>query len=130
MSDWAFFSNYGHVLIFLAENPKARLRDVSAAIGITERAVQKIVHDLQASDFLTIKKQGRRNQYKINRRKHLRHRVVSGATVGQLINTINFPPDKPIKTLKEKKISGREKHISEETEAERILREKQGSLGF
>jgi DNA-binding MarR family transcriptional regulator len=130
MSDWTLFSNYGHVLIFLAQNPKARLRDVADSIGITERAVQKIVHDLQAADFITIRKQGRRNNYKINRRKHLRHRVVSGATVGQLLNTINFPPDKPIKILKEKKISGREKHVSEESEAERILREKQGDLGF
>jgi DNA-binding MarR family transcriptional regulator len=130
MSEWTLFSNYGHVLIFLAQNPKARLRDVADSIGITERAVQKIVHDLQAADFITIRKQGRRNNYKINRRKHLRHRVVSGATVGQLLNTINFPPDKPIKILKEKKISGREKHVSEESEAERILREKQGDLGF
>ncbi len=130
MSDWTLFSNYGHVLIFLAQNPKARLRDVSDAIGITERAVQKIVHDLQASDFITIKKQGRRNRYKINRRKHLRHNVVSGATVGQLLNTINFPTDKSIKILKEKKISGREKHVSEETEEQKALREKQGSLGF
>ena len=130
MSDWTFFSNYGHVLIYLAQNPKARLRDVSASIGITERAVQKIVHDLHAADFITIRKQGRRNRYKINRRKHLRHRVVSGATVGQLLNTINFPADKPIGVLKEKKISGREKHVSEESEAERLLREKQGDLGF
>lgn len=130
MSDWAFFSNYGHVLIYIAQNPKARLRDVADSIGITERAVQKIVHDLQAADFITIKKQGRRNRYKINRRKHLRHRVVSGATVGQLLNTINFPTDKSIGILKEKKISGREKHITDETEEERILREKQGDLGF
>ncbi len=130
MSDWTLFSNYGHVLIFLAQNPKARLRDVSDAIGITERAVQKIVHDLQASDFIRIKNQGRRNRYKINRRKHLRHNVVSGATVGQLLNTINFPTDKSIKILKEKKISGREKHVSEETEEQKALREKQGSLGF
>ena len=130
MSDWTFFSNYGHVLIYLAQNPKARLRDVADSIGITERAVQKIVHDLHAAEFITIRKQGRRNRYKINRRKHLRHRVVSGATVGQLLNTINFPADKPIGELKEKKISGREKHIHEETEAERIIREKQGDLGF
>jgi predicted transcriptional regulator len=67
MSEWTLFSNYGHVLIFLAQNPKARLRDVADSIGITERAVQKIVHDLQAADFITIRKQGRRNNYKINR---------------------------------------------------------------
>ena len=100
MSEWTFFSNYGHVLVFLAQNTKARLRDVADAIGITERAVQKIVHDLQAADFISITKQGRRNRYKINRRKHLRHRVVSCATIVQLLNTFILPSDKPIKILK------------------------------
>ena len=56
--------------------------------------------------------------------------MVSGATVGQLLNTLTLQSDTPIKILKDKKISGREKHLVEETEAERIIREKQGDLGF
>ena len=56
MGDWTFFSNYGHVLVCLARDNKARLRDVAADVGITERAVQKIVKDLQTEGFITVRK--------------------------------------------------------------------------
>ena len=49
------------------------LRDVAAEVGITERAVQKIVRDLQDAGFLTVTKQGRCNRYRINKRRSLRH---------------------------------------------------------
>jgi len=85
MGDWTFFSNHGHVLVCLARNREARLRDVAAEVGITERAVQKIVRDLQGEGFLTISKQGRCNRYRINRRKSLRHDLESHCTVGKLL---------------------------------------------
>ncbi len=85
MGDWTFFSNYGHVLVCLAKNQDIRLRDVAAEVGITERAVQKIVHDLQQEGFLEVSKHGRRNRYKINRRKALRHDLESHCTVGKLL---------------------------------------------
>lgn len=85
MGDWTFFSNHGHVLVCLARDSRARLRDVAADVGITERAVQKIVKDLQAEGFITVRKQGRCNRYRINRRKTLRHALVSQCTVGKLL---------------------------------------------
>jgi len=85
MGDWTFFSNYGHVLVCLAKNRQARLRDVAVEVGITERAVQKIVRDLQDEGFLTVSKQGRCNRYQINNRKALRHDLVSHCTVGKLL---------------------------------------------
>jgi len=88
MGDWTFFSNYGHVLVCLAKNQDTRLRDVAAEVGITERAVQKIVHDLQQAGFLEVSKHGRRNRYKINRRKALRHDLESHCTVGKLLALI------------------------------------------
>jgi len=88
MGDWTFFSNYGHVLVCLAKNQDTRLRDVAAEVGITERAVQKIVHDLQQAGFLEVSKHGRRNRYKINRRKALRHDLQSHCTVGKLLALI------------------------------------------
>jgi len=89
MGDWTFFSNYGHVLVCLARNREARLRDVAAEVGITERAVQKIVRDLQDAGFLTISKQGRCNRYRINRRKSLRHDLESHCTVGKLLALVS-----------------------------------------
>jgi len=88
MGDWTFFSNYGHVLVCLAKNQDTRLRDVAAEVGITERAVQKIVHDLQQAGFLEVSKHGRRNRYRINRRKALRHGLESHCTVGKLLALI------------------------------------------
>ena len=89
MGDWTFFSNYGHVLVCLSRNREARLRDVAAMVGITERAVQKIVRDLQDEGFLTVTKQGRCNRYRINRRKSLRHELESHVTVGKLLSLLD-----------------------------------------
>lgn len=89
MGDWTFFSNYGHVLVCLSRNHEARLRDVAADVGITERAVQKIVRDLQDAGFVTISKQGRCNRYRINRRKSLRHDLESHCTVGKLLALVS-----------------------------------------
>ena len=49
--DWTFFSNYAHVLLCIAETPGIRLRDVAERVGITERAVQRIVADLEELDI-------------------------------------------------------------------------------
>ena len=98
MGDWTFFSNYGHVLVCLAQNKQARLRDVAQEVGITERAVQKIVRDMQDAGFLTISKQGRCNSYRINKRKSLRHGLESHCTVGKLLALVARPASGPIET--------------------------------
>jgi DNA-binding Lrp family transcriptional regulator len=97
MGDWTFFSNYGHVLVCLAENPEVRLRDVAQRVGITERAVQKIVRDMQDAGFITITKQGRRNRYRINKRRSLRHGLESHCTVGKLLALVTRPAP-PVET--------------------------------
>lgn len=85
IGEWTFFSNHGHVLVCLARNGRARLRDVAMDVGITERAVQKIVKDLQEAGYVHVRKQGRCNRYRINRRKFLRHDLESHCTVGKLL---------------------------------------------
>ena len=91
MGDWTFFSNHGHVLVCLSKNHETRLRDVALEVGITERAVQKIVRDFQDAGIVTITKQGRCNRYRINRRKALRHNLVTHCTVGQLLSLVSKP---------------------------------------
>jgi len=95
MGDWTFFSNYGHVLVCLARNHDARLRDVAEQVGVTERAVQKIVRDLQVGGFLTVSKQGRCNRYRINKRKALRHELEAHCTVGKLLALVVARPARP-----------------------------------
>lgn len=91
MGDWTFFSNYGHVLVCLSRNNEARLRDVASEVGITERAVQKIVRDMQEAGFITVSKQGRCNRYRFNKRKSLRHSLESHCNVGKLLALITRP---------------------------------------
>jgi len=102
MGDWTFFSNYGHVLVCLAKNKRSRLRDVAVEVGITERAVQKIVRDLQLEGFLTVSKQGRCNRYTINNRKALKHSLESQCTVGKLLSLVLKSRETPAKvTIKD-----------------------------
>lgn len=85
---WTFLSNHSHVLILLDGEPTMRLREVAQQVGITERAVQKIVHDLEEGGYLTRTKDGRRNHYRIHRRKKLRHPVESHCTIADLFKMV------------------------------------------
>lgn len=91
MNNWTLFSNHGHVLVCLARNPELRLRDVAADVGITERAVQKIVRDLQENGMLSVTKHGRRNRYRIHREQTLRHALESHCTLGELVKFVKIP---------------------------------------
>lgn len=88
IGEWTLFSNHGHVLFCLAKNNDARLRDVAATVGITERAVQKIVRELQDAGFVAVTKHGRCNRYRINTRKPLRHAIEADCTVGRLLQAV------------------------------------------
>ncbi len=85
---WTFLTNHAHVLICLAGDPEMRLRDVAAAVGITERAVQKIITELEEGGLLERERQGRRNIYRIHARQPLRHPVESHCSVQGLLHFI------------------------------------------
>ena len=85
---WTLLSNHGHVLICLVRNPSMRLRDVALQVGITERAVQKIVSELEAAKFLEKEKVGRCNSYRFNREAHMRHSLESSTNIGQLLDVM------------------------------------------
>jgi predicted transcriptional regulator len=70
---WTFLSNHGHVLVFLSAQPDARIRDVAASVGITERATQGIISDLEREGYVKVMRVGRRNHYRVNRKARFRH---------------------------------------------------------
>ena len=86
--NWTFLSNHAHVLVCLALDPDARLRDVAQSVGITERAVQKIVSDLETAGVLERERSGRRNSYRLNLEAPLRHALESHQTVGVLLSLV------------------------------------------
>jgi DNA-binding Lrp family transcriptional regulator len=78
-------SNHGHVLLYVDTYPDARLREIAAAIGITERAAHKIITELEAAGYVTRERLGRRNRYDVHRDVPLRHARVVGRTLGDLL---------------------------------------------
>ena len=87
-TEWNFFSNYAHVLVCLAENSDARLRDVAERVGITERKTLRLVTQLEEAGILTRMKVGRRNSYVIDLTTRLRHPIEAHCTVGDFLATI------------------------------------------
>ncbi len=89
---WTFLSNHSHVLVLLSRNPSLVLREVALQVGITERAVQRIIADLEAVGILEREKIGRQNHYKIQYDQPLRHSIESHRTIGDLLSLLNTPP--------------------------------------
>ena len=92
--DWTFLSNHSHVLLCIAREPELRLREVAHRVGITERAVQRIVADLEEGGYLSRSRAGRRNHYEMHLDRPLRHSVESHREVGVLLNLI-LRPERP-----------------------------------
>ena len=90
-AEWTFFSNYAHVLVCLAEDPQARLRDVAGRVDITERTAVRLITQLDEAGILKRVKDGRRNTYVIDTTKNLRHPLESHCTVGAWLATILGP---------------------------------------
>lgn len=91
-ASWTFLSNHAHVLLLLAAGEDLRIRDIAMQVGITERAVQKIMMELETGGVLTRMRDGRRNRYLIHTDIHLRHPVEAHRTVGDLIRLIHGTP--------------------------------------
>ena len=85
---WTFLTNHAHVLLCLAKNPSERMRDIAVEVGITERAVQRIIVELEADGYLNHIRDGRRNVYQVFSRKPLRHCIEKHRQVHDLIQLI------------------------------------------
>jgi len=85
---WTLLTGHGHVLVEIARNPEARIRDISPVVGLTERSVQAIVADLEAPGYLTRTRTGRRVAYTINRDNLFRHSAQEGLRVGPLLDVL------------------------------------------
>jgi MarR family len=86
--NWTLLTGHGHVLVEIARNPGARVRDISAAAGITDRAVQLIISDLEEAGYLTRHRAGRRNSYVINPDRPFRHPAQDGLRVGPFLELL------------------------------------------
>ena len=82
---WTLLTGHGRVLVEVAGNPEARVRDISSVVGLTERTVQAIVADLEAAGYLIRTRTGRRTHYTVNPDSQFRHSAQRGLRVGPLL---------------------------------------------
>lgn len=85
MGRWGFLTNHARVLLCIADDPGARLRDISAVLGITERSAHAIVTDLIAGGYVVKVKDGRRNRYQIRADRPLPEPASRQPTIGELL---------------------------------------------
>ena len=82
---WTLLTGHGHVLVEIARDPEARIRDISIAAGLTERTVQAIVADLETAGYLTRTRTGRRTKYTVNHDSLFRHSAQEGLRIGPFL---------------------------------------------
>jgi DNA-binding IclR family transcriptional regulator len=85
---WTFLTNHAQVLVCIAQDPGIRLRDISERVGITERAVHRIVVELAAGGYITRERTGRRTRYAIKADVHVPDPVASHQSVGALLEAL------------------------------------------
>jgi MarR family protein len=90
---WTLLTGHGHVLVEIARNPQARMRDISAAASITERTAQAIVADLEAAGYITRTRVGRRTRYTVNPDRPFRHQSQDGLRVGPFLDVLTEMAD-------------------------------------
>lgn len=86
---WTFLTNHAHVLAVLDSDPEIVLRQVAVRVGITERAVQRIIQDLEEGGFIKRERVGRQNRYRVRKGRPLRHPIEGHLTIGDLLNLIS-----------------------------------------
>ncbi len=85
VANWTFLTNHARVLLCIAHDPGARLRDIAANAGITERSAYGIVTDLAAAGYIVKHKDGRRNRYQIQAHLPLQEATRRERTVGEVL---------------------------------------------
>jgi len=88
MSSWTFLTNHAHVLLLICRDPDLRMRDLAAMVEITERAVQRIIHELVEEGYVTVEKVGRRNRYAPQLDARLRHPQEQAVTIHSLLTVL------------------------------------------
>jgi DNA-binding transcriptional ArsR family regulator len=85
---WTFLTNHAHVLLCLSRDPEVLMRDIADLVGITERAVQRIIADLEEAGHIARVRRGRRNQYEVRADLPLRHPTEQHVRVSALIDFV------------------------------------------
>jgi predicted transcriptional regulator len=94
MPGWKFLTNHAMVLCLIARQPRITAREISATIGITEKATRNIINDLEADDYVTKKREGRRIKYSFDPDMPLRTETLQDKAIGDLLKTLGWKKKK------------------------------------
>ena len=88
MAEWTFLTNHARALVCIADDPGVRLRDIAAAVGITERTAFGVVADLSEAGYVVKERDGRRNRYEIQRHLPLAEPTKRERTIGEMLELL------------------------------------------
>ena len=88
MAEWKLLSNHGQVLVYVARQPDARLRDIAEGVGITERSAHRIVSELCDGGYLRRKQNGRRNHYEVRPDVPIRDPLLGEHWIGEILAVV------------------------------------------
>ncbi len=92
MSEWTFLTNHSQVLLCLGHNGgRMTAREIAELVGITERAVQRILDDLEDAGYISRYRNGRQNRYEIHPDLPMRHPAQRGHAIKDLIDLLSLP---------------------------------------
>lgn len=89
--DWTFLSNHSHVVVCVAQDPAVRVTDIARRVGIGERAVHRILRDLEAAGYVTRAREGRRNRYAVHLDRPLRHPLEAAHDIADVLGPLTTP---------------------------------------
>jgi len=88
VGDWSFLTNHARAMLFIANRPDARLRDIASALDVTERTAYGIVVDLTEGGYVVKERDGRRNRYHIQEHLPLRDTISRERTIGEVLDLL------------------------------------------
>jgi predicted ArsR family transcriptional regulator len=88
MSQWTFLTNHAQVLLAIVRNPDQTAREIAHEVGITERAVQRLIRDLAQHGYITHERQGRNNHYVVHFERPMRHPAQEGRSIRELVDLL------------------------------------------
>ena len=92
--EWTFLTNHGRVLAYIAKNPQSTTQEIAQEAGITLRAVQKIIAELEAGGYIDRYKEGRCNRYSVYSEMPMRHPLEREHAVGNILQAMGYKPTK------------------------------------
>lgn len=91
MAHWTFLTNHSQVLLCIARNPGITAKEIATTVGITERAVQRLLRDLEESGYISRTRRGRKNYYEIHPERPMRHPAQQGHVIRELLDLLVHP---------------------------------------